>query len=264
MKHHNKLTGTARETDLQRRNEEALKIQKEKDALNDYMRMNRNRNQSLLNMTHSTTVQYAHCKDIFEFQSENEWHQNMKKALTRCRLKHLLTIDQIRAINYFHTVHQGIMMKSSVPQIVQNLKREQQHDSLIPHHYQSEADIQDAISALADAQREMDMKVIHEHREISVSEDGNKLHGMPGRGYMVKVIHRNELKELFVALKNPMKPVQVEWENMDTIDSGNDTFLAMKQFVEQDLAKLCSDVVSIATDWSGCNSGTVNGASGKV
>ena len=73
------------------------------------------------------------------------------------------------------------------------------------------------------------MKLIGKYSEVSICEDGNKLHGMAGRGYMVKIIDCYKMKEIFFDLKDPSKSPDLDWDKLDTIDTGKDTFLAMKK-----------------------------------
>ena len=179
-------------------------------------------------------------------------------------MKHDISTDQLRAINYFHTVHEAVVQMSSVSQIVKCLEREQKHSALVPAHYTSTSDIQEAVLALAAAQRDMDMKRIRTHKELSICEDGNKLHSMAGRGFMVKVLENYGMKEIFVNLKDPSKSPEMKWDDLESIDTGLDTFKAMQSFVQNDLQKECRDIASIATDWSGTNGGSNNGASARV
>ena len=81
---------------------------------------------------------------------------------------------------------------------------------------------------------------------------------------MVKIIDCYKMKEIFFDLKDPSKSPDLDWDELDTIDTGKDTFLAMKKFVENDLNKKCTDIAAITTDWSGTNGGKVNGASAHV
>ena len=65
-------------------------------------------------------------------------------------MKHDISTDQLRAINYFHTVHEAVVQMSSVSQIVKCLEREQKHSALVPAHYTSTSDIQEALGKLLD------------------------------------------------------------------------------------------------------------------
>ena len=263
--HHKKLKDDLKKIDTKRREKEAAEQRQKLKAQEQLMALNRTRSELIMEQEEASKVHNdMDGKVVFHFNDSNEWHQQIKIALTHCNLNHNLSMKQMRAINYFHTVHSAVIKMSSVSAIQDRLKSELQHSAVTPGHYIGASDITDAVHALAAAQRDIDMKLIAKHQEVSISEDGNKLHGMPGRGYMVKVIERFKMMEIFCDLKDPSKDPSMSWDDLESIDTGKDTFSAMKKFVTNDLKKKCTDIASIATDWSGTNSGHNKGARGYV
>ena len=203
-------------------------------------------------------------RNLFVFDMADEWHATVHQALLSLGLfADQLTFDAMRAVNYFHDIHDGIMTQSSLRQIEKTLKRQKMHGTLVPHHYIDKVNIQDAIKALAAAQQKMDLILIHKQKEVAVAEDGNKLHGLPGRGYMVSVIDNFELKDLFMALESPEKGDECKCEDLDSIDTGKDAYEAMNGFVTEFLRKDVEDAVTVVTDWSGTNGGRDKGSAAR-
>ena len=263
--HHNKLSGDLLVIDTERRKQEAETKRKKEKVLKERMALNKVQNEVIMDRAHSSNaLDDFESNAVFELIEANPWHQQIKMGLKQCHLNDNLTIDQLRALNYLHTVHEYVVSVSSIEQIKKCLIREQQHSAMIPNHYTSPRDISDCIRALADAQRDIDRELIRKHREVSICEDGNKLRGMGARGYMVKVLENYCMKEIFCDLKNTMKSPELSWEQMKTIDTGKDCFNSMMKFVTDDLRKQCDDIASIATDWSGTNGGKNIGASARV
>ena len=60
------------------------------------------------------------------------------------------------------------------------------------------------------SQKDVDDEKINDSDEFSVCKDRNKLYGMAGRDYMVKMMCSYELLEIFCALKDAQKPVELE------------------------------------------------------
>ena len=202
---------------------------------------------------------------LFPFDKNNKWHMNIKLALDRLGIRNdMITWDQMRSLNWFHTIHRGINKMASLKQVSESLELGKLHGAVMPHHYLEKSDANDGMIALSEAQKEMDIKIIHEKKEIGISEDGNQLRGKSGRGYMTKCIHNYELIELFIKLEQSMKSVALNWSELETIDSGLDNHNSMMNLVTNDLKKKPENIASIATDWSGSNSGCNNGSRAHV
>lgn len=77
--------------------------------------------------------------------------------------------------------------------------------------------MQPAVQSLAAAHKEMDMVLFRKHEESSICEDGNKLHNMAGRGYLVKAIDCYSMTNLFWGLKNPVKSEDGSWSDLYAI-----------------------------------------------
>ena len=263
--HGDSLTG-----DLRATNDERIRVQREREMeqqtqINNFAISNDNRNRAVIQQSESVhNAPTTEDPQVFQFDAQNEWHRNVMCALDHMNLKLNLSMNQMAVLNYFHTIHDEVCSMSSLSQMEKAIKREHKHGAMIPPRYHVQSSIMEAISVLAEAQREIDREMINGNRRFSICEDGNKLHGMAGRGYMVKVLYEYSLKEIFLSLKDPTKPPDSEYKELETIDSGADTFNAMKVVVESDLNRSSTDVVSIATDWSGCNGGKTNGASARV
>merc|ERR1719474_67588 len=98
--------------------EDAEEKEREEAQRQEYLALNRSSStQSTSSLSTSDTTTSAVCGDIMQFCRGNKWHQTIKGALLRCRLKDDITIDQMRAINYFHSVHEAVVNFESVNQI---------------------------------------------------------------------------------------------------------------------------------------------------
>ena len=86
--------------------------------------MTRSENESIMRMQEqqqSETYDHMECTQVLKLNKANKWHKNIMQGMNQCKLKCELSVDQLRALNYFHTVHQATMSMSSLKQIEESL-----------------------------------------------------------------------------------------------------------------------------------------------
>ncbi len=201
------------------------------------------------------------------FNPNNKFHQNILKVISRLKIDRTLTNEDLRFLNYWNLIHRALKKLESIRQIIDRLESEIEHGANISNHYLSPKDIQCAIKCLSQAQKELDDNVLNLdiNKYISMMEDGNSLRGLGARGYMVKAFNEAfELIELFYKLQSTSKSLCLPYQALQTIDTGDDGFEAMKDFVTRDLNRDIKSISSISTDWSGQNAGSKKGARALV